>query len=107
MPPIDLTCASAHVYTERRERLNVAHAIGVGHPVATFEEHTDKGKAIVTLTSTGLVFVRTYENMIITLFIPSVAKAKRFYKIANGQDALVPQELIDKVIMNNIMFPID
>ena len=107
MPPIDLTLASAHVYTDRKERLNAVYAIGVGFPAAIFEEYKDGQKVVVTLTSTGLVVIRSTDNMIITLYIPSVSKAKRFYRIANGKEARVPQKLIDNVIMNNVMFPID
>lgn len=108
MPPIDLTCTSAHVSLDRSERLNAAYAIGVGIPVAIFEDYDKTNrKVIITLTSTGLVFVRNQQNMIITLYIPSIAKAKRYYRKANGQDAKIPQALIDKVAMNNLMFPID
>jgi hypothetical protein len=99
MPPIDLSNVSAHFAVERKQRITaIENSIGWGKPVATIP--TLDGKNFATLTDTGVMVIRTPENMIITAFVANIRKATKVYKTAfNG--ARMPAALWNRIQENN------
>ncbi len=104
MPIIDFTNISYHASVERKNRMEQAKAIGWGAPLATIETTDERGTVYKTLTTTGIIIVRSKDNnMIITLYVAEVNQAVYIFKTAYGMP--LPRDIYEKVKMNNIMFP--
>lgn len=96
--PIDFTNISYHVLHDRQSRYNVIErTIGFGSPVCTFKDETDK--TYKTLTSTGVIIIRNFMNMIITLYIARPMQAKKLYVKATNEK--MPKKLDLMVQYNN------
>ena len=105
MPPIDLTNMSYHAQEERKNRLTFIKALGIGVPVATVEKKDEQGrKYYKTLTSTGVMVIRNTDNMIITLYLAGINQAIQVFRESYGR-VRMPEELYNKILMNEIMFP--
>lgn len=104
MPPIDINNLSCHVRMDRKERLVQIKSIGIGAPIANKEETRDGKKVMKTLTSTGIIVIRSVEsNMIITMYLAEFDQAEKFFRKQYGLK--LPQDIGDKIKLNNIMFP--
>ena len=105
MPPIDITNISYHVLNDRKERMEQIKAVGMGAPIAVVTESDNNNRQITkTLTSTGVVVIRNVENMIITMYLAEVYQAVRIFKTCYG-DVRLPDDIYNKITLNNIMFP--
>lgn len=104
MPPIDLTNMSCHITVDRKARLSQIQAIGWGSPIASVEIYREGRIAYKTLTSTGIIIIRSSDNMIITAYIAEVHQAISLFRSCYGRVRL-PQDIYDKITLNNIMFP--
>lgn len=100
MPPIDLTRMSAHAINDRKNRFEVIeNTIGWGQPIAMVPDREDP-TATNTLTSTGVLVVRSNDNTIVTAWIANVQQASAIYhKATNGKR--MPQLYWDIVNYNN------
>lgn len=104
MPPIDINNLSYHVRMDRKERLVQIKSIGIGAPIANKEEIKDGKKVMKTLTSTGIMVIRAVENnMIITMYLAGFDQAEKFFRKQYGLK--LPQDIGEKIKLNNIMFP--
>ena len=84
------TIFSEHMTKDRVDRyVFIATKIGFGEVVHTAETQTSKGKGRVEITSTGLIIVRGYNNIVITMYVATVAQIRLYYK--NG---IVPRQVI-------------
>lgn len=96
--PIDYTNISYHVLHDRKSRYSVIeNTIGFGSPVCTFKDETDK--TYKTLTSTGVIVIRNFMNMIVTLYIARPAQASKLYVKATNEK--LPRKLDLMVHYNN------
>ena len=50
---------------------------------------TEVGKATLEITTTGVIIIRGYENIVITMYIATLAQIKRYY----GKQA-IPRDII-------------
>lgn len=100
MPPIDTTNVSFHFLNDRKYRLHQIEAVGWGVPIASQRS----GDAIETLTSTGVMVIRSFENTIITAYFAEIDQAIAIFRKTYGKVRL-PQDIYDIIIRNNIMFP--
>ena len=84
MAPIDLSCISAHALNDRKERFDVIEkGLGWGKPIV--EAPDAEGRpSTTTLTDTGVIVIRGYDNMIITAYIASPRQARKVYERATG-----------------------
>ena len=105
MPPIDITNISAHSFNDRKERIAQIHAVGMGTPIAVIKEIDTQGRTVSkTLTSTGVIVIRNNENMIITLYLAEIHQAVKIFRENYGKVRL-PEDIYNKILLNNIMFP--
>ena len=97
---LDTTCMSAHVINDRKARIaNIENSIGWGTPLVTAPDK--KGRdATATLTSTGVIIIRSFEGMIISAWIASVPQAQAVWGRATGNIRL-PHWLWNVVNYNN------
>lgn len=71
---------SKHFMEDRSDRyIFIASTVGFGEVVHTHEVNTTKGKGRVEITTTGVLIVRGYDNVIITMYIASLAEIKKYY----------------------------
>jgi hypothetical protein len=105
MPPIDITNISAHAFNDRKERIAQIQAVGMGTPIAVIKEIDAQGRSVSkTLTSTGVIVIRNNENMIITLYLAEIHQAVKIFRENYGKVRL-PEDIYNKILLNNIMFP--
>lgn len=97
---IDLTRMSAHVIIDRKTRIDlIEKTIGWGTEVVTAPDKKEKD-ATATLTSTGVIIIRSLDGMIITTWIASVPQAVSVWIRAKGNNRL-PKWLWNVVNYNN------
>ena len=97
---IDLTNMSAHVIVDRQARINnIENSIGWGTEIITAPDKKERD-ATATLTSTGVIIIRSLDGMIITAWIASVAQAQAVWGRAKGT-ARLPRWLWNVVNYNN------
>lgn len=91
---------SRHVILDRQTRINVIeNSVGWGEGVANALDI--KGRdATATLTTTGVIIIRSFEGTIITAWIASVPQAVSVWKRAYG-DKPLPRQLWNVVNYNN------
>lgn len=100
MPPIDLTLMSSHGINERKNRFEVIeNTIGWGRPKVTAVSHLDP-TTYETLTSTGVIVVRSQENLIITAYVARVSQALAVWHNAKGAMPM-PKWLWNVINYNN------
>lgn len=83
---IDLTNMSAHAIIDRKARFNfIENTIGFGERVCSAKKDRDeKGDAVATLTSTGVVIIEVEETKeIITAYIGTLQQVKTIWCKAN------------------------
>ena len=84
------TIFSEHMTKDRVDRyVFIATKIGFGEVVHTAKTKTTKGEGKVEITSTGVIIVRGYNNIVITMYVATVAQIKMYYK--NG---VAPRDVI-------------
>lgn len=100
MPPVDFTKMSAHAIVDRKVRFSIIEkTIGWGSPVVVAPDK--KGRdATATLTDTGVIIIRDFNNTIISAWIASVKQAQAVYGRATG-NIMMPRELWNVVNYNN------
>ncbi len=97
---IDLTNMSAHVIVDRQARINnIENSIGWGTEIITAPDKKERD-ATATLTSTGVIIIRSLDGMIITAWIASVKQAQAVWGRATGSIKL-PHWLWNVVNYNN------
>lgn len=97
---IDLTNMSAHVIVDRQARINnIENSVGWGTEIITAPDKKERD-ATATLTSTGVIIIRSLDGMIITAWIASVAQAQAVWGRAKGT-ARLPRWLWNVVNYNN------
>lgn len=100
MKELDLTKMSAHAIIDRATRFAaIENSVGWGKPLV---EATDKKgqDATATLTDTGVLIVRDFDNMIITAYVATVRQAQAVWNRAtNG--ARMPRQLWNVINYNN------
>jgi hypothetical protein len=97
---IDLTRMSAHVIVDRSARIaHIENSIGWGTEIVTAPDK--KGRdATATLTSTGVLVIRSFDGVIISAWIASVGQAQAVWNRAKGTTRL-PHWLWNVVNYNN------
>ena len=97
---IDFTKMSAHVIVDREARINmIERTIGWGTEIITAPDK--KGRdATATLTSTGVIIIRSFDGMIITAWVASVPQALAVWIRGTGNNHL-PSWLWNVVNYNN------
>ena len=99
-PIIDLTNMSAHVIIDRADRIGIIEkTVGWGEPLVQAPDL--KGRdATAILTTTGVIIIRSLDNMIITAWIASVPQAISVWRRATGEKNL-PNAVWNIVNYNN------
>lgn len=71
---------SKHFIEDRSDRfVFIATTVGIGEIVHTHKVETTRGKGKVEITSTGVIIVRGYGDVIITMYIATLAEIKKYY----------------------------
>lgn len=97
---IDLTRMSAHVIVDRETRIRmIENSIGWGTEVITAPDKKERD-ATATLTSTGVIIIKSMDGMIITAWVASVQQAVSVWIRAKGNNRL-PAWLWNVVNYNN------
>ena len=97
---IDLTRMSAHIIVDREARISmIERTIGWGTEIITAPDKKERD-ATATLTSTGVIIIRSLDGMIITAWIASVPQAVSVWIRGAGNNHL-PSWLWNVVNYNN------
>lgn len=100
MTAIDFNNTTAHVIIDRKARFEmIERTIGWGNPVIVAPDKKERD-ATATLTDTGVMIIRDFENKIITAWVASVAQAQAVYGRATGSPKL-PRRIWLVVNYNN------
>ena len=100
MPPIDLLKMTKHATIDRRQRFDlIEKTVGWGYPVITATDKMGRD-ATATITTTGVIIIRTLENYIITAYIADVKQAEDIFQRATGSRKM-PHDLWNVVNYNN------
>jgi len=97
---VDTTCMSAHAIIDRADRIrNIENSVGWGTEIVTAPDKKNRD-ATATLTSTGVIIIRSLDGMIITAWVASVRQAVAVWGRAKG-NATLPRQLWNVVNYNN------
>lgn len=100
MTAIDFTKMTAHAINDRQARFNnIVNSVGWGNPVV--EAPDIKGRdATAILTDTGVMIIRSLDNVIITAWVASVPQAISVWRRATNKKEM-PKALWNTVNYNN------
>ena len=97
---IDLTRMSAHVIIDRKARINlIERTIGWGTEIITAPDKKERD-ATATLTSTGVIIIRSFDGVIITAWVASVRQALAVWIRGTGSNH-IPSWLWNVINYNN------
>lgn len=97
---IDVTRMSAHVIIDRAARIaHIENSVGWGNAVVIAPDKKERD-ATATLTSTGVIVIKSLDGIIITAWVASVAQAVSVWSRAKGNTHL-PHWLWNVVNYNN------
>lgn len=100
MAPIDLTLMTYHAQAERAERFNlIEKTVGWGTPLVVAPDKKERD-ATATLTTSGVIVIRSFDNVIITAYIGTMSQAKTVWERATG-NLKMPRSLWLQINYNN------
>ena len=102
---VDLTRMSAHVIVDREARISmIERTIGWGTEIITAPDKKERD-ATATLTSTGVIIIRSLDGMIITAWVASVPQAVSVWIRGTGNNHLPSWlwnlDFLKKICYNN------
>lgn len=90
---------STHASVERLERLYYLNMeIGIGNEVCSIPGSRIGRKEV--LTDTGIILILGDNDIVITAYIATINKAVAIWRIAYGDNAIIPRSLYKRIISN-------